>query len=106
VPLLAYVRIAKIFENSTDYSLQNTTRQTLFLPTSREAKYKAKAAIDSLFVRAGDLCSAGLVFVGAQFAFTTRTFAVSNLALVAVWFVLAIAIGRRNARLTAAAGGR
>ncbi len=100
-PLLANVRIAKIFENSTDYSVQNTARQTLFLPTSREAKYKAKAAIDSLFWRAGDLCSAGLVFLGAQLAFTTPKFATANMALVVVWTALAVAIGRRNARLTA-----
>ena len=35
------VRIGKIAENSVDYSIQNTTRQALFLPTSRDAKYKA-----------------------------------------------------------------
>jgi hypothetical protein len=46
-PLLAFIRSGKILENSTDYSIQNTTRHALFLPTSREAKYKAKTAIDS-----------------------------------------------------------
>ena len=34
VPILAVVRIGKILENSTDYSIQNTVRQALFLPTS------------------------------------------------------------------------
>ena len=37
----------KIFENSTDYSIENTARHALFLPVSREAKYKAKTAIDN-----------------------------------------------------------
>ena len=60
-PILAVVRIGKILENSTDYSIQNTLRQALFLPTSREAKYKAKAAIDTFFTRAGDVISAGFV---------------------------------------------
>ena len=41
-------------ENSTDYSLMNTTKQMLWLPTSRDEKYKAKQAIDTFFVRAGD----------------------------------------------------
>ena len=58
--------MAKILENSTDYSIQNTTRQALFLPTSREAKYKAKQAIDSFFVRFGDMLQALVVFVGDQ----------------------------------------
>ena len=55
------IRIAKTAENSTDYSLQNTVRQALFLPTSREEKYKAKAAIDTFFVRGGDAIAAMVV---------------------------------------------
>ena len=43
----------KVADNSLDYSLGNTTKQALWLPTSREAKYKAKQAVDSFFVRAG-----------------------------------------------------
>lgn len=38
VPVLGLIRIAKITENATDYSVQNTLRRALFLPTSREAK--------------------------------------------------------------------
>jgi hypothetical protein len=58
-PILAVVRVGKILENSTDYSIQNTLRQALFLPTTREAKYKAKAAIDTFFTRTGDVVSPG-----------------------------------------------
>jgi ATP:ADP antiporter, AAA family len=36
----------------------NTVRQALYLLTSREAKYKAKAAIDTFVVRAGDMLQA------------------------------------------------
>jgi AAA family ATP:ADP antiporter len=48
VPVLAYVRWAKTAENATDYSLNNTVRNMLFLPTTREQKYKAKQVVDSL----------------------------------------------------------
>lgn len=98
--VLGVIRVAKILENSTDYSLQNTTRQALFLPTSRAAKYKAKQAIDTFFVRAGDVSSAGVVFLGTSLGFATRQFALTNLVLVAVWLALALAIGRRYRRLT------
>ena len=101
-PALGMIRIAKIFENSTDYSVQNTSRQALFLPTSREAKYKAKAAIDSFFVRGGDLLSTGLVFLGTQIALGTRNFAVINLGLVVVWLVIVALIGREHRKLTGA----
>lgn len=98
-PILALVRIAKIAENSTDYSLQNTARQALFLPTSREAKYKAKAAIDSLFVRGGDLLSTGLVFVGAQLSLAPQVFARINIALVLVWLGIVVLLTREHRRI-------
>ncbi|HEX5133235.1 MAG TPA: Npt1/Npt2 family nucleotide transporter [Candidatus Krumholzibacteria bacterium] len=100
IPSLALIRVAKIGENSLDYSLNNTTRQALFLPTSREAKYKAKAAIDTIFVRAGDLLSAGLVFAGTLLALQPRHFALINMALVGVWLLIVAGIGRRHRLLT------
>jgi hypothetical protein len=60
----ALVRWIKTAENATDYSIMNTARQMLWLPTTREEKYKAKQAIDTFFVRGGDLLSAAVVFGG------------------------------------------
>jgi ATP:ADP antiporter, AAA family len=98
-PILAWVRAVKIAENATDYSINNTVRNVLFLPTSREQKYKAKQAIDSFFVRAGDVLSAGLVFVGTtMLGFSTTGFARVNLILAATWVVIALAIGRQYTR--------
>jgi ATP:ADP antiporter, AAA family len=93
-PILRYIQIAKIAENSTDYSIQNTARHALFLPTSREAKYKAKAAIDSFFWRVGDTLTGVLVFVGTQLAFGIQAFATANIVLVAIWLLVAYAIVR------------
>jgi AAA family ATP:ADP antiporter len=61
---LGIVRWAKTAENSTDYSVMNTAKQLLWLPTSRDEKYKAKQAVDSFFVRLGDLAAALVVFAG------------------------------------------
>lgn len=100
-PVLGIIRWAKTAENSTDYSLQNTVRQVLFLPTTREQKYKAKQAIDTFFQRAGDVLSAVLVYAGTTwFAFGTRQFALTCFALVIVWIVFAILIGKENKKLT------
>jgi AAA family ATP:ADP antiporter len=98
-PILSVIRTIKIAENSVDYSLQNTARQALFLPTSREAKYKAKAAIDGFFVRFGDVLSAGLVFVGTKLAMAPRQFALVNLVLVAMWIGIVMAIASRHRKL-------
>ena len=99
VPIFAVVRIAKILENSTDYSIQQTTRHALFLPTSREAKYNAKQAIESFFWRAGDLLQAGVVFIGATLAFTVSQFAAVNVVLVLVWLAIVVGIVREHRKM-------
>ena len=100
VPLLAVIRIGKILENGTDYSIQNTVRQALFLPTSREAKYKAKAAIDTFGQRAGDVLQAGMVFAGTSIGLGAGAFAWINVALTGVWLWIAGQIAREHRRRT------
>ena len=100
-PVLAYIRIVKILENATDYSLQNTVRRALFLRTSRAAKYKALQAVETFFWRTGDLLSGLTVFVATLLGLGVRQLAVYNLGLVAVWLLLAAAIGREHRELGA-----
>ncbi len=105
IPILRAVLAAKVAENSTDYSINNTIRNMLFLPCTREQKYSAKQAIDSFFVRMGDVLSAGIVFVGtAVFALHPRGFAAINAVMVLMWLGLAWRIGREYREL--AASGR
>jgi ATP:ADP antiporter, AAA family len=93
------VRVAKTLENATDYSIQNTARQALFLPTSREAKYKAKAAIDTFFMRFGDVIQAGIVYVGAEvLQLSTPQFAWINIALALVWLWVVAQIAAEHRR--------
>jgi AAA family ATP:ADP antiporter len=66
VPAFAILQSALVVQRSLDYSLLNTTRSALLLPTSREEKYQAKTAIDTLFYRLGDLLSTLGVFVGLR----------------------------------------
>jgi ATP:ADP antiporter, AAA family len=102
-PVLATIHFAKVLENSTDYSLQNTVRQALFLPTSREVKYKAKAAIDTIFVRMGDLLSMALVFLSVQLSFGTQVLSSVNALLTVIWLMVVVGIGHRYKKLTAVA---
>jgi AAA family ATP:ADP antiporter len=102
IPMMNIILWAKAAENSLDYSLQNTVRQALFLPTTREQKYKAKQATDTFFVRTGDVFSAVLVYIGTTWlAFQTSQFALFCIGFVIVWFVLAVLIGIENKKMTA-----
>jgi AAA family ATP:ADP antiporter len=103
MPFLKFIKGPKIAENAADYSLNSTVRNILFLPTTTEQKYKAKVAIDSFFVRVGDVLSALLVFVGITFlGFGIRGFALFNLGLVLIWLLFAYGIGKEHQRLIAA----
>jgi ATP:ADP antiporter, AAA family len=96
----AVVRWIKTAENATDYSIMNTARQLLWLPTSREEKYKAKQAIDTFFVRTGDLLSAAIVFLGTSVTrLTIGRFALVNVALTLIWVGIALAVLRRHEAL-------
>jgi ATP:ADP antiporter, AAA family len=87
------VRWIKTAENATDYSIMNTARQLLWLPTSREEKYKAKQAIDTFFVRGGDLLSAAAVYLGAGVLnLTVEQFAAGNVMLTLAWIGVAFMI--------------
>jgi ATP:ADP antiporter, AAA family len=101
IPALGFIRLAKVVENSTDYSLQNTVRQALFLPTSREEKYKAKAAIDTFFVRAGDVLSTALVFLSVQLSLSVQALSLINVFLIALWLLLVFRISRSYGALAA-----
>jgi AAA family ATP:ADP antiporter len=91
-PSVSTMQWLKIFDNSLDYSLSNTARQALWLPTSRVAKYKAKQAVDSFFMRAGDVLQAGVVFLGEHLAFTVPMFAGLNVVLALAWIAVVAAL--------------
>jgi AAA family ATP:ADP antiporter len=98
LPALAVVAVVKVVENSTDYSLQNTIQQALFLPTSRDAKYKAKQAVDSFFVRMGDVASALLVFIGERLAFSVPIFAAVIVVLTGLWLLVIVRLNALRTR--------
>lgn len=102
----ALLRVVKMAENSTDYSVMNTAKQMLWLPTTREEKYKAKQAIDTFFVRAGDVLSAGLVFAGTSWlSLNVAGFGKANILLVFLWLGLAALLLREYNKVSAAREG-
>ncbi len=96
IPIVSLVKAGKTAENATDYSLNNTLRQMLWLVTSPQMKYKAKQVVDTFCVRIGDVCSALAVYLVIDVAkLSVQRFAWVSLVLGVIWLLLAIAIGRR-----------
>lgn len=100
LPILGVVRVMKIAENATDYSINNTALQVLWLPTTAEMKFKAKPALSTFCVRLGDGLAALTVLVGVQLlALSTQSFFLLNAALVLVWLGVAVAVVGEHGRI-------
>jgi len=94
-PSFEFIRWLKIADNSLDYSLGNTTKQALWLPTSREAKYKAKQAVDAFCMRAGDVLTAGVVYSGELASLSIPAFAALNVVFVLGWLATVRGLSRK-----------
>ncbi|MCB1685290.1 MAG: hypothetical protein R3E82_18955 [Pseudomonadales bacterium] len=98
-PLIAVLKAMKIAENATNYSLNNTARHMLWLPTTKTMLYKAKPAIDTLFVRIGDGLAALTVLLGTRlFEMQVVQYFQLNVVLVCLWVALAFYLVRENRR--------
>jgi AAA family ATP:ADP antiporter len=104
--VLVLVRWVKSLENGTDYSLQSTTKAALFLVTPREEKYKAKAAIDTFFVRGGDTVSALAVLVGTRLlGLKIERYALLNVVVVIILVAICFKIIQEYKKRKAASDG-
>jgi len=91
LPVLVFVKMMKIAENATDYSINNTARHVLWLPVSSAMKFRGKPAIDTLYVRLGDGLAAVTVLVGVHMlTLSTRSFFIFNVFLVICWLAFTL----------------
>ena len=105
LPVLAVVKMMKIAENATDYSLNNTARHVLWLPVSSAMKFRGKPAIDTLYVRLGDGLAAITVLVGIRLLpLTTTQFFMVNIFLVVCWLIAGFMLVREHSRKSGKTG--
>jgi len=97
-PTALVLACAQTMRRAFDYAIARPAREVLFTVVGREAKYKAKNAIDTVVYRGGDAASGwlstGLTALGLGFA------AVSALAipLAGLWAALSLWLARQQER--------
>lgn len=100
-PYLGIIKVMKIAENSSNYSINNTARHMLWLPTTKAMMYQAKATIDTLCVRIGDGLAALTVLIGTRiWSFSLVEFLVINVFLSMIWIGFAVYLSREFHRWT------
>jgi len=101
LPVLAVMRVVKIGENSLQYSLQDTTRHSLFLVATRPEKFVGKTAVDTVAVRIGAIMSTVMVVAGQYLGWSPRVYAAVNVGLALVWLGFVLLIAREHKRRSA-----
>lgn len=98
-PVILWAIVLTAADRGLNYSLQQVTKETLYVPLDDVQKYKAKAAIDMIVDRAAKAAAAiVLVFVIARSGLSTRISLLIALASIAGWFVAALVLGRLYVR--------
>ncbi len=98
-PVLWAATLLTISDNAFSYSINQTARETLFMPTSADVKYKARAFANMFVQRLGKGVAILMALVLA--AIPIRFLSVLALAVVVIWAGFAIYAGRRFDVLTA-----
>jgi AAA family ATP:ADP antiporter len=94
VPIVAVAILMSASDRGLNYSLQQVTKETLYVPLTDAEKYKAKAFIDMLVDRAGKAASSiALIVVIAASGISISISLVVALAALALWMVGAALLG-------------
>lgn len=99
-PVLAALAGFQVLRRAGDYAVTRPARELLYTVVGREAKYKAKNALDTVVYRGGDAL-AGWLFAGLK----SLGLGLAAIAWIAVpvalaWAAIALWLGRRQAELS------
>lgn len=96
LPTLALAAFMSASDNGMNYSINQSAKEALYVPTTRDEKYKAKAFIDMFVQRTAKVGAIGLnlsvsAIVGIE---GVRWLSIPTMALLAVWVVVVWRLGR------------
>lgn len=102
-PTLAVLAGVQILRRALDYAIARPAREVLFTVISREEKYKAKNAIETLVYRGGDAVSGWLSAALSALGMGLAGIALLAVPLSAAWCALCVWLARRQETLRSTA---
>jgi len=107
LPILWMGSLLNTADNGFSYSINQSAKESLYVPTTKEEKYKAKAFIDMFVQRFAKALAVG-ISLGITAVFTDfdsiRWLSAVTVPLILVWIIAARYAGRRFAEVTQPAG--
>ena len=105
MPALALVVAFQALQRTANFALSNPAREVLFTVVDREEKYKAKYLIDGVVFRGGDALSGWIFDMLRVAGLQLSSIAMLAVPIAAVWFALALGLGRAQERRARAEQG-
>jgi AAA family ATP:ADP antiporter len=103
LPILWAGSLLNTADNAFSYSINQSAKESLYVPTSRDEKYKAKAFIDMFVQRFAKaiavLLSLAITSIFVEFA-SIRWLSVVTIPLTIIWVFAALYAGKRFRELT------
>ncbi len=97
-PVYGVMAIFQALHRATRYAAARPARETLFSVVPPAEKYKAKPVVDVFLYRAGDVTGAGIEGALRALGLALGWVAAATVPLAAVWAVLAVGLGKAQAR--------
>lgn len=98
VPMLFFAGMLNVADNGFNYSINQTARETLFVPTSSDEKYKARAFTNMFVQRAGKGLATAIAAIFILIG--PRWLSLVTISITGLWIALAIFAGRRFRELS------
>lgn len=99
-PILSVAFAVMVISKGINYALNQPAKEQLYIPTSKDSKYKAKAWIDMFGSRSSK--GLGSVVTASKGLVTTEMFmiitATASFGMIAVWIFAALFLGRTHAQ--------
>ena len=99
MPVFATLAVFIVLRRSGNFALTNPAMEVLFTVVSREDKYKAKSFIETFVYRGGDQIAAWTYAGLAALGLGLTGIAFAAVPMAAVWLMLGLWLGRRQAEL-------
>ncbi len=99
-PSLAFAAVMSASDNSLNYSLNQSAKEALYVPTSRVQKYRAKAFIDMFVQRFAKGLSVFMNLFLTAYISELRILSVFNLLILVGWFLAVRYAGRSFDEMT------
>ena len=104
-PALTLLVVFLTLRRAGNFAFARPARETLFTVISREDKYKAKNAIDTVVYRTGDQIGAWLDPISRWLGLGFTGFSFVAAPLAAVWLFVSVWLGRKQARMASEVPG-